>query len=345
MAKKASPIIRAIQRALPSVVSLRMTSPEGSSEYAVSHDDAVFEQSESQIGGSGFFVSPNGILVTNRHVVPDPHASYEAILQNGNAEPAQLLAYDPTADIAFLKINKRNLKPLRLGSARTLKLGEAVVAIGNAFGQFANTVSSGIISGLSRSLIASLDQKGSVEELEGLIQTDAAINPGNSGGPLMNLKGEVVGINIATVMGAQSLGFAIPIDIVKRDLEDLNRYKRIRRGYIGIRYIPINELIAKELKLNVAQGALIASDAAIPAVEPKSPAEKAGLRINDIVLAVNGKAISDKLPLSAILAQVRVGRPLTFTVLRAKKRRRIAITPVEWENPNPSSAPYTEERE
>lgn len=326
-----SPTIRAIKRALPSVVSIRTVPQEESDEYAVPSSPEMLEQDETQLGGSGFIVARNGLIVTNKHVVPETSVSYEVILQNGKSYPASVLARDPIIDLAFLSISQRNLKPLKLGSAKRLALGEEVIAIGNAFGQFANTVSNGIVSGLSRSLVASLDQSGAVEELEGLIQTDAAINPGNSGGPLINLKGEAVGINIATVIGAQSLGFAIPIDIVKRDLADLVRFKRIRRGYLGIRYIPITDNIAKEYALSTTQGALIASDAETPAVDPRSPAAKAGIKQNDIILAINGRIVNKERPLSAMLAQCRIGRPMKLTVLRSRRRKHITITPVEWE--------------
>lgn len=328
-----SRIIPAIKRALPSVVTIRTAGAESDRDtYAIPVEPPGTSEGEKgvPIGGSGFVVARHGIIATNKHVVPDPQERYEVLLQDGTAYPASVVARDPTTDIAFLKIPRRNLHALALGNARRLALGETVVAIGNAFGQFTNTVSAGIVSGLSRSLTATLDAQGAVEELEGLIQTDAAINPGNSGGPLINLRGEAIGINIATVLGAQGLGFAIPIDIVKRDLDDLKRFKRIRRGYLGIRYIPLTNAVASEFGLSIKKGAFVISDAMRPAVDPESPAARAGIREWDVVIAANGKTITEKEPLAAILARAAIDKPIRLDLLRGKRRLRISITPAEW---------------
>src|SRR3989344_6595821 len=169
-------------------------------------------------GGSVFTVDPNGIILTNKHVISESKAEYTVVTTNGKKYPAEIAARDPIDDIAIIKIKAAGLPVAKLGDSNNLELGEEVLAIGNALGLFKNTVSKGIISGLSRAIAAKPDPKEPIQELRGLIQTDAAINPGNSGGPLVNLKGEVIGINAAIVFGAQNLGFAIPINSAKRDL-------------------------------------------------------------------------------------------------------------------------------
>jgi serine protease Do len=315
-------IVRVIQRALPSVVSLRSIL-SGTESYAIPTEG-------EGLGGSGFVVASDGTIVTNKHVVANLRDECEVITQDGKRFRATILARDPASDIAFLKIERHDIPPLPLGSAKTLMLGETVIAIGNALGQFANTVSAGIVSGLSRSLLAALDEEGNVEELEGLIQTDAAINPGNSGGPLVNLLGEAVGVNIATVLGAQNLGFAIPIDVVRRDLEDLRRFGRVRRAYLGIRYLPVDEIIAREYHLPRSYGALVCSAASVPAVAPHGPAARAGIRERDLIIAVNGEVITPEKTFAAMLAQAPVDQPIRLTVLRGRRRLQFSVTPTEW---------------
>ena len=184
-------------------------------------EDKIDARGMVQIGGgSGFIVYPNGIVLTNKHVVSDTNAEYTVITSEGKKYKAEIAARDPVDDVAILKINAENLPTAKLGESTGLELGEEVLAIGNTLGLFNNTVSKGIISGLSRSIAAKPDPKEPIQELRGLIQTDAAINPGNSGGPLVNLNGEVIGINAAIVFGAQNVGFAIPLNYSKKDLSD-----------------------------------------------------------------------------------------------------------------------------
>src|SRR3989344_2507492 len=202
-------------------------------------------------GGSGFIVNPNGIILTNKHVVVDPHAEYTVMMHDDRKFKAQVLARDPVDDVAILKIEGKNLPTVKLGESTGLELGEEVLAIGNALGLFKNTVSLGIISGLSRSIRATTAPMVAPQELRGLIQTDAAINPGNSGGPLVNLNGEAIGINAAIVFGAQNLGFAIPVNYAKRDLADVQKFGRIKRPLLGLRYMNINEDVQARMKLPV----------------------------------------------------------------------------------------------
>jgi len=271
-------------------------------------------------GGSGFIVSPDGYVITCNHVVSDPEANYTVIIDPKHKHPAKVLAKDPLIDIAILKIKNNNLPFLEMGDSNQIELGETVVAVGNPLGEFEDTISSGIISGLSRRITAygGLPLKSS--SLRGLIQTDAAINPGNSGGPLVDIEGRAIGINTAMVMGAQNIGFAIPINYAKRDLEEVKKYGKIKRPFLGIRYVILNKEIAKSNKLPVDYGALIVRETlGEPAVINGSSADKAGLKEYDIILEANGKKITKDNPISDVLQEYEVGDEITLKVLRNKK--------------------------
>lgn len=192
-------------------------------------------------GGSGFIVESDGLILTNKHVISDSNAEYTVILNDGRTFPGTILSRDPINDIAILKIATSHLPCLRLGDATKLQLGQSLIAIGNALGIFKNTVSLGIVSGLSRSISAQADPDAAPQEMRGLIQTDAAINPGNSGGPIVDADGYVVGVNAAIVSGAQSIGFAIPVNAARRDLDDIKKFGRIRRPLLGLRYMMIDD--------------------------------------------------------------------------------------------------------
>ena len=200
-------------------------------------------------GGSGFIVETDGIVVTNKHVLSDPKAEYTVIMTTGEKFEAEVLTRDPVNDVAVLRIPAAKLPTIPLGNASKLQLGQSVIAIGNALGIFKNTVSVGIVSGLSRSIAAQAEPSDPYQELRGLIQTDAAINPGNSGGPLVDDKGNAIGINAAIVFGAQNIGFAIPINAVRRDLNDLKKYGHVRRPYLGVRHISVDENLKTKMKL------------------------------------------------------------------------------------------------
>ena len=281
-------------------------------------------------GGSGFLINPDGIVLTNKHVVLDPTAIYSVITSDAKKYEAMVLARDPINDIAILKINTKNinLPVVELGSSKNLELGQTVIAIGNALGQFQNTVSTGVISGLSRLISAITDLSGHQERLRGLIQTDAAINPGNSGGPLVDLEGKAIGINAAVVFGAQNIGFAIPIDRAKKDLEEIKTYGRIRRPSLGIRYIILNRKLQNRFRLPLDYGALIINES-VPgdvAIIPGSPADKAGLKEFDIILTCNKRKISEKETLEDILAPCAVGDKIELEILRNKQKFVIAVT-------------------
>src|SRR3989338_4591060 len=333
-------IIAAIEKALPGVVSIAASkevelvakdlqkmgmAPE---QFSQKLRDEAENGKVSVSGGSGFIVDSSGLILTNKHVVQDKKASYKVVLNaNGESYDIEVIGKDPLADIAILKIidPPANLPSIKLGTAKNIKLGTAVIAIGNALGEFSNSVSTGIISGLSRFLSAITDFEGHQERLRGLIQTDAAINPGNSGGPLINIDGEAIGINAAIVFGAQNIGFAIPIDRAKKDLEEIKKYGHVRSPFLGICYVLLNKHIGRHFKMPVEHGALIVREglpgaaASLPAVLPKSSAYEAGLAEHDIILAANGKDITEKETLEDVLDSCNIGDLLKLKVLRKGK--------------------------
>ncbi|OGY63084.1 MAG: hypothetical protein A2745_01515 [Candidatus Harrisonbacteria bacterium RIFCSPHIGHO2_01_FULL_44_13] len=338
MAEK-SPLTKTIKKVMPSVVSIVISKSLEAIEKEIPPEllplfpsgDPHLQIPEEMIdargmvkigGGSGFIVDANGIIVTNKHVISDGEAEYAVITNDDKKYKAQILARDPIDDVAIIKINPpaNKLPIVKLGDSSKVELGETVLAIGNALGLFKNTVSAGIISGLSRSIQAAIGPKQPLQELRGLIQTDAAINPGNSGGPLVNLDGEAIGINAAIVFGAQNLGFAIPINTVKRDLHDLKEHGRIRRPLLGLRYITIDEDLKEKLNLPVGYGALVISHGPhSSAIIHNSPADKSGIKEKDIVLECNGEKISTQKTIQDFLENLEVGDVLKLKVLRQGK--------------------------
>lgn len=268
-------------------------------------------------GGSGFVISEDGLIITNKHVIYDKKAEYTVFMNDGKKYPAKVIAKDPSNDIAILKVEAR-LEPAKLGNSDTIKLGQTAIAIGNALAEYRNTVSVGVISGLSRSVTATGPRIGT-ETINGVIQTDAAINPGNSGGPLLNLKGEVIGINTAIVSGAQNIGFAIPINHAKRAIESVKRTGSIKTPYIGVRYIMLNEAIAKEQKLSISEGALIRGDGTGPAVVKDGPADRAGVMAEDIITAINGEKVTNTSILGTLIQKYNIGETITLTVKRGEE--------------------------
>lgn len=278
-------------------------------------------------GGSGFLVDANGIILTNKHVVNESNASYMVLANDGTEYDAEVLARDPVDDIAILRIHPSHKLPtIPLGDSRQLKLGETVLAFGNALGIFRNTVSMGIISGLSRAVNAQENKDAPFQEMRGLIQTDAAINPGNSGGPLVDMEGRAIGVNAAVIAGAQNIGFAIPIRAAERDLADLKRLGRIRRPLLGLRYLMLDNELRTARHLSVNYGALVTKAHPIDAaVTAGSPADVAGIRENDIVLEWNGEAISMENTIQDYLENASVGEKVILTVLRGEKELKIAV--------------------
>jgi S1-C subfamily serine protease len=326
-----SPIIEIVKRACPAVVTIVISRdlpkiegfyffPYGSQEFVVPKMKKGKREKTKIGGGSGFIVSPDGYIITSNHVVAERDADYTVIYEPNKTYPAKVISRDPINDVAILKINIKNFPYLELGDSDKIELGETVIAIGNALGEFHDTVSTGVVSGLSRYITAFSGLSRQAEMLRGLIQTDAAINPGNSGGPLVNIEGKVIGINTATVMGAQNIGFAIPINYAKKDLEEVKKYGKIKRPFLGVKYIILNKEIADKDKLPVDYGALIVREVlGESAIITGGAAEKAGLKEFDIILECQGEKITEENPLSHILQKCEVNQEISLKVLRAGK--------------------------
>jgi len=268
--------------------------------------------------GSGFIITTDGYIATNKHVVSDLKADYVVFLNDGTKYNAKIIAQDPLEDFALLKIEAINLKALMLGDSKTLQLGQSVVAIGNALGEFQNTISVGVISGLNRSITAS-GGGTKTEKLSNLLQTDAAINRGNSGGPLLSLDGKVIGMNTAIVASAQNIGFAIPINKIKTTIEQAVKTGKITVPFIGVYYIQLDKLEAEKRKLDVDYGALLVADQGASAILKDSPAQKAGLKEGDIILAVNGEKITSKSPLASVVRNYKPNETINLEVKRGKE--------------------------
>lgn len=285
---------------------------------------------EAEGAGTGMIVTSDGLIMTNRHVVDNTTANYTVITHDGKSYAAKVISRDTNNDVAFIRISATNLPTVELGDSGGIKVGQRVVAIGNALGQFQNTVTDGIISGMSRGITAgdSSGLPGSTEQLQNLLQTDAAINPGNSGGPLVNLDGQVVGINTAVAgSGAQNIGFAIPINEAKPLIASVKEKGRIIRPYLGVRYVAVDKQVAQANSLSVTQGAWIqASDDANPGVVVGSPAAKAGLKEGDIIVKVGGDKIDSTHSLASLIGKHKVGEKTSVTVLRDGKEQAIEVT-------------------
>ena len=277
-------------------------------------------------GGSGFFVTNDGLIVTNRHVVADEDADYSVLTNDGESYEAKVLARDPFLDIAIIEIDIKNARHLRFGNSDNLKLGQTVVAIGNALGEFRNSVSVGVVSGLSRSIVAG-DGFGTSEVLEEVLQTDAAINPGNSGGPLLNTQGEVIGVNVAVARGSENIGFALPANLVKSTVDSVKEFGEIVRPYIGVRYINVTESLQEKNNLEVDHGALVIRGDTPEdlAVIPGSPADKAGIVENDIILEVDGVKIEEGKSLGLLIRQHNVGDKVKLKVLSKGEEKTVEV--------------------
>ncbi|MBU4368687.1 trypsin-like peptidase domain-containing protein [Patescibacteria group bacterium] len=344
--KEDSAIIDAVKKADPAVVSIVITKDVPKLEQYYSNpfgNDPFFRQffgdqfntpqyrqkgtEKKEVGGgSGFIVSSDGLIVSNNHVVSDKEAEYTVLTNDGKKYPAKVLARDSVKDLAVLKIEKTGLPTLGLGDSDNLQAGQTVIAIGNALGEFRNTVSAGIISGLKRSVTASGFGAGT-EQLTNVIQTDAAINPGNSGGPLLNLSGEVIGVNVAMAQGAENIGFALPINDVKKAISDVEKHGKIITPYMGVRYILVNSDIKEKNNLSVDYGALVVRGEMISdlAVIPGSPADKAGIVENNIILKVNGTKVDSQNPLANLINKYSVGDEITLRILHRGEEKDIKV--------------------
>lgn len=283
-------------------------------------------------GGTGFLISRDGLILTNRHVVIEPTDIYTVVLNDGRKFDAKVLARDTVDDLALIKIEGKNLPPpLPLGDSDKLFIGQTVIAIGNALSEYHNTVTKGVVSGIGRRIQAG-DARGESEVIENAIQTDTAINPGNSGGPLLNLQGEVIGINTAINAQGQLVGFAIPINLAKRVINSYQKYGRIVRPMLGIRYAVITPEFAEKNKLPYDYGVLIQRGRGQNdiAIVPNSPAEKAGLKEGDIILEIDSKKITPEFSVAQEIARHNVGDTLTLKVTSEDKMvRTVRVTLTE----------------
>jgi len=326
-----SPIVELAKKVCPAVITIVISRdlpkiegfysfPFGEHQFIIPQIGKGKKEKTKIGGGSGFIVSSDGYIMTCSHVVGDPEADYTVILDPKHKYPAKILAKDSLIDIAILKIDGKNLPYLELGDSSQIELGETVVAIGNPLGEFEDTLSAGIISGLSRKITAYGGLPMRATSLRGLIQTDAAINPGNSGGPLVNIEGKPIGINTAIVMGAQNIGFAIPINYARKTLEEVLKYGKIQRPFLGIRYFVLNKEISQANKLPVDYGALIVREnLGEKAIVKNSAADKTGLKEYDIILELNGEKINEENPLTDILQKYKIGEEISLKILREGK--------------------------
>lgn len=333
-------VVEESSQAVVSIIARKEVAVDGES-YIEPFEDLPYEIKTPEDGetrkekvgsGSGFIVSKDGMILTNKHVVIDEDAEYSVVLSDGKEFSAEVLARDPLQDLAIIKINNvedelndNHLSPLRLGDSSNLKIGKTVIAIGNALGEFQNTVSSGIISGLGRTITAS-GGGGYVETIENVIQTDAAINKGNSGGPLLNSKGEVVGINTAVSIQGENLGFAIPINRAKRDIKQIQETGKISYAFLGVRYVIINEEVKEMQNLDVDYGALITGGEGESAVVEDSAADKANLKEGDIILEFDNQKITKDNTLAEIIEDYSPGEEVILTVLRNEEKINLSLT-------------------
>jgi len=342
-------VITAVEKASPAVVSIVITKDvpileQYYEDFSSPFDDPFFggpsfnfqipkyresgETEEQTIGGgSGFLVSEDGYIITNNHVVDQEEAQYTVFTLEGEEYEAEVIDKDALNDIAILKIEGKEFPYLDFSDSDSVKPGQSVIAIGNPLLEFNNSVSVGVVSGLSRNITAGTRFFGKTEYLEDVIQTDAAINPGNSGGPLLNLSGEVVAVNVAIANG-ENIGFSIPANIVKSIYDSVKENGRIIRPFLGIRYVPITETLKEKNNLEVDHGVLITRGETMEdlAVIPGSPADKAGLMENDIVLEIDGEKLDGTRTLSKIVSSKTVGEQVKLKVLHKGEEKTVTIT-------------------
>ena len=305
-----------------SVVSIVSKSQKGTKYFSSGFGSAS--------AGTGIIVSENGYILTNKHVV-EGSSDISIVTNDGNSyDNVEIITTDPLSDIAILKIsNAKGLKAAELGDSKALNIGQQVIAIGNALGEYDGTVTSGIISGIGRTVNASSDDGATKETLTDMIQTDAAINSGNSGGPLVNAQGQVVGVNTAVASEAQGIGFAIPISSVKGILKSIAEGKTPNRAYLGANYISVNPQVQKAYNLNVSKGALIKNRNG-KSVISGSPAQKAGLKDGDIITKIDDIEISKNISLGSLIGEKSAGDKVKITYLRDGKESTSVATLEEY---------------
>jgi serine protease Do len=327
-----SQTIDAIEKVKPSVVSVI-----GLKDITFSKDGQYyyepFNKDEKITGGTGFIITSDGLIITNKHVIEDPTLNYIVVLYDGTQYEAEIIDSDKMTDLAVLKLKQNegeeleSLQVVTFGDSDKLKVGQKVLAIGNALSEYENTVTSGIISAKGREVTASDTYGYFTETLSGLIQTDAAINPGNSGGPLINLNGEVIGINTAIAYDAAGIGFAIPVNLASPIVESIEENGKIIRPVIGVYYTMLTNEYAKENKLNIKNGAVIIGDKISnkSGIIPGGPADKAGLKSGDVILSVNNEDLTMEKTLQSAIYTYKPGDTLKLKVFRDDKTLDIEV--------------------
>jgi len=310
-----SAVINVVDKVSPSVVSIIVKT--------VTFDLFSGPTASEEGIGTGFIVSENGLVVTNSHVVDSVDGQYSVVLKDGTSYDVESINLDEQSDLAILQIAARNLPAVQLGDSDDLKVGQKAIAIGNALGRFQNTVTTGVVSGVARQLTASSGLGGDSKVYESVIQTDAAINPGNSGGPLLNLRGEVVGINTAIISEGQArnvgVGFAMPINVVRELLPQL-RVGKITRGRIGVGIGPVPTDAVDEFGLKDRNGAVVLN------IAPGGAAAKAGIEPGDVIIAYNGKAIRNRDELVAMVTATKPGTTVPVRLVRDRQERNVNVT-------------------
>jgi S1-C subfamily serine protease len=346
-----SDYVDAIETVSPSVVSIIasknvqqfFTSPDDFfNPFAVPRLREVPGQQQEIGGGTGFVVSEDGLVVTNKHVISDEEAEYTVIMNDGKTYFAEVLSKDPANDLAVIQLfedeerNKKvsGLTAVKLGDSDTTKVGSQVLAIGNALAEFENTSTAGIISAKGRQITAGNQQGGDSSLLSGLLQTDAAINPGNSGGPLVNIAGMVIGVNTAVASDANGIGFAIPINDVKPVIESIKKYGKIVRPYLGVRYTQLSPQISAQLNLDLDYGAYLSDDLVngLPAILADSPAARGGLKVGDIITNIENKKLNKDNSLQSIVRDYQPDDEISVTVWRDDSEVTLTIKLGEFKN-------------
>ena len=317
ISQKEADLAELVEKTSPTVVSIVTSQVSGQG----------FFQQEVEGAGTGIVISEDGYILTNKHVISEAR-SVQVVMSDGTRHSdVTVVGSDPLNDIAFLKIkNVSDLKVATLGDSGAMRVGQDVIAIGNSLGQYQNTVTSGIVSGLGRPVTAASSELNSrVESLTDLLQTDAAINPGNSGGPLINSAGQVVGINTAIAADAQGIGFAIPINAAKGMIRGVIANGKVEKAYLGVQYVAITPDVRTQYKLSVDQGALVRSGSG-SAVESNSPADEAGIKDGDIITKVNEKYVGKQGGLGSLVAEFMPGEKVTLTIIRDGKEQQKTLT-------------------
>lgn len=276
-------------------------------------------QNTEQDIGSGFIVSADGLIVTSKHVVADTEGKYRVVTKDNKTYDVTKIYRDPINDLSILKIDASNLPVVEMGDSDKIKVGQLAIAIGTALGEFRNTVTTGVVSGIGRGITAGDALDGEAEKLDNVIQTSAAINPGNSGGPLLNSSGQVIGVNTAVSSDGQNIGFALPINVVADAITTFNQTGQFNRPYLGVQY----KVVTKDVAIlnDVPEGAYVID------VVSGSPADKAGVKADDIITKIDDVRLSgDNAELSNVISKKKVGDSITLTIYRGTKEITLKVT-------------------